>query len=167
MSKQIMHVALCATLSCAALGAAAPASAELGGMPTPAPASAVSSSVNMAVVHSASGVAATSSAASYTVTQTTFGTGTVVREYASATGTVFGIAWSGPLMPNLPVLLGTYFTQYDSARVAQRAENPGRGPLNVELPGLVVHSGGHMGSFSGQAYLPQSLPAGVSANDIQ
>jgi hypothetical protein len=70
-------------------------------------------------------------------------------------------------MPNLPVLLGTYFTQYDSARVAQRTANPGRGPLAVELPNLVVHSGGHTGAFSGQAYLPQSLPAGVSATDIQ
>ncbi|MCP3723366.1 DUF2844 domain-containing protein [Paraburkholderia sp. CNPSo 3272] len=167
MSNQIMHVALCAAFSCAALGAAAPASAALGGMPTPAPAGAVSSSANAAVVHAASGVSGTASAASYTVTQTTFSTGTVVREYVSAAGTVFGIAWSGPIMPNLPVLLGTYFTQYDSARVSQRTANPGRGPLNVELPDLVVHSGGHTGAFSGQAYLPQSLPAGVSATDIQ
>ncbi|MGV7246462.1 DUF2844 domain-containing protein, partial [Caballeronia sp. M23-90] len=32
---------------------------------------------------------------------------------------------------------------------------------------LVVRSGGHMGAFVGQAYLPQALPAGVSASDIQ
>ncbi|MEM5313579.1 DUF2844 domain-containing protein [Paraburkholderia sp. JHI869] len=167
MSNQIMRAALCATLTCAALGAAAPALAELGGAPTPAPAGAVSSSVNAAVVHAASGVASATSAASYTVTQTTFATGTIVREYVSAAGTVFGIAWNGPIMPNLPALLGSYFSQYDSARVAQRTANPGRGPLNVELPGLVVRSGGHMGAFSGQAWLPQSLPAGVSAADIQ
>jgi hypothetical protein len=30
-----------------------------------------------------------------------------------------------------------------------------------------VHAGGHMGAFSGQAWLPQDLPAGVSAADIQ
>ncbi len=167
MSNQIMRAALCAAFSCAALSAAAPAAAALGGTPTPAPAGAVSSSFNPAVVHAASGVASTASAASYTVTQTTFATGTVVREYISAAGTVFGIAWSGPIMPNLSALLGTYFTDYDGARVAQRTANPGRGPLSIELPGLVVHSGGHPGAFSGQAYLPQSLPAGVSATDIQ
>lgn len=166
MSNQIMRAAFCATLSCAALGAAAPAAAALGGTPTPAPAGAVSSSVNAVVVHAASGVGSTTSAASYTVTQTTFAVGTVVREYVSAAGTVFGIAWNGPIMPNLPALLGSYFTDYDGARAAQRTANPGRGPLKVELPGLVVHSGGHMGSFSGQAYLPQSLPVGVSAIDI-
>lgn len=166
MSNQIMRAALCAAFSCAALSAAAPAAAALGGSPTPAPAGAVSSSVNPVVAHAASGLASTASAASYTVTQTTFATGTVVREYASG-GTVFGIAWNGPIMPNLGALLGTYFADYDGARVAQRTANPGRGPLNIELPGLVVHSGGHPGAFSGQAYLPQSLPAGVSATDIQ
>jgi hypothetical protein len=31
----------------------------------------------------------------------------------------------------------------------------------------VVHSGGHMGAFAGQAWLPQALPAGVSGSDIQ
>ena len=163
MSNRIMRAAVCAALTCGALAMAAPAVAALGGMPTPPPAGAVSSSSN-AVVHAASGVSGT---ASFTVTQTTYANGTVVREYVSAAGTVFGIAWNGPFTPNLSVLLGTYFPQYDSARVAQRAAAPGRGPLNVELPGLVVRSGGHMGAFSGQAYLPQSLPAGVTAADIQ
>ncbi|WP_245964870.1 DUF2844 domain-containing protein [Trinickia dinghuensis] len=158
-----MRAALSAALTCGALAMAVPAVAALGGVPTPPPAGAVSSPGN-AVVHAASGVAG---ATSFTVTQTTYANGTVVREYVSAAGAVFGIAWNGPFMPNLSVLLGTYFTQYDSARVAQRAAAPGRGPLNVELPGLVVHSGGHMGAFSGQAYLPQSLPIGVTADDIQ
>ena len=70
-------------------------------------------------------------------------------------------------MPDLPTLLGTYFTQFDSARAAARSAQPGRGPLDLSLSGLVVRSGGHMGAFSGQAYLPQSLPSGVSADDIQ
>jgi hypothetical protein len=163
-----MRAAICAAFSCGLLFAAAPASAALGGVPTPPPAGAVSSSLGP-VAHVASGAtgASAASAASYTVTQTTFASGTVVREYASAAGTVFGIAWGGPVMPDLPVLLGTYFPQFDSARNALRAAHPGRGPLMIELPGLVVHSGGHMGAFGGQAYLPSALPAGVSANDIQ
>jgi Protein of unknown function (DUF2844) len=163
MLNRTMRAAICAALTCGVWGVAAPALAALGGTPTPPPAGAVSSSL-APVVHAASGAGVT---APYTVTQTTFAAGTIVREYVSTAGTVFGIAWNGPIMPNLPVLLGTYFTQFDSARVALRAAHPGRGPIAVDLPGLVVHSGGHMGGFSGQAYLPQSLPAGVSAADIQ
>ena len=166
MSNRTMHAAVCAALTCGLLMAAAPASAALGGIPTPPPTGAVVNSLGP-VAHVASGAAGATSTASYTVTQTTFASGTVVREYVSAAGTVFGIAWGGPTMPNLPVLLGTYFSQYDSAVNALRAARPGRGPLVIELPGLVVHSGGHMGAFGGQAYVPSALPAGVSANDIQ
>lgn len=168
MSNRTMHAAVCAAFTCGLLLAAAPASAALGGVPTPPPTGAVSSSLGP-VAHVASGAAtaSTTSAATYTVTQTTFGSGTVVREYVSTSGTVFGIAWGGPTMPNLPVLLGTYFPQFDSARNALRAARPGRGPLVIELPGLVVRSGGHMGAFGGQAYLPSALPAGVSATDIE
>lgn len=166
MSNRTMRAAVCAALTCAVLGVSAPASAELGGTPTPPPPGAHSSTL-APVAHAASGGAGAASSASYTVAQTTFGTGTVVREYVSTAGTVFGIAWTGPMMPNLTVLLGAYFAQFDSARDAQRTANPGHGPLSAELPGLVVHSGGHPGAFAGQAYLPQFLPAGVTAADIQ
>lgn len=169
MSNKTLRAAICAALTCGVMGVAAPALAALGGTPTPPPAGATSVSLSPAssVVHAASGATSAASTASYTVTQTTLSSGTIVREYVSAAGAVFGIAWSGPMMPNLPVLLGSYFTQFDSARVALRAEHPGRGPLSLTLPGLVVSSGGHMGAFSGQAYLPQSLPAGVTADDIK
>ena len=166
MSNRTMRAAVCAALTCGLLGVAASAFAALGGVPTPPPAGATSSSRGP-IAHVASSAASAANAASYTITQTTFGSGTVVREYVSTSGVVFGIAWGGPVMPNLPLLLGTYFTQFDSARNALRAAHPGRGPLVIELPGLVVHSGGHMGAFGGQAYLPAALPAGVSANDIQ
>ncbi len=167
MSKTTKRAAICAALCFGVLGVAAPALAALGGTPTPPTTGAVSNRVLTSVAHVASGSSSATTVAPYTVTETTFATGTKVREYVSAAGSVFGIAWSGPTMPNLSVLLGAYFTQFDSARVALRADHPGRGPLNLELPDLVVHSGGHMGAFSGQAYLPQSLPAGVTAADIQ
>ena len=166
MSIRITPAAICAALTGAAFISAAPAWASLGGVPTPPPAGAVSTSI-APIAHVASGAASAATAAPYTVTQTTYSSGTVVREYLSSTGTVFGIAWSGPVMPNLSVLLGSYFPQYTNALAAQRAARPGRGPVSVDLPGLVVHSGGHMGSFGGQAYLPSALPAGVSATDIQ
>lgn len=163
MLKTTTRAAVCAALSFAVGGVAVPAFAALGGTPTPPPAGASSVSLSP-IVHAA---AAVSSGSSYTVTQTTLASGTVVHEYVSAAGTVFGIAWKGPRMPNLPELLGTYFTQFDNARAAMRSTQPGRGPIDLSLSGLVVRSAGHMGAFSGQAYLPQSLPAGVSAADIQ
>jgi hypothetical protein len=119
-------------------------------------------------MHAASGAASAASApSSYTVRETTLGNGTVVREYLAADGTVFGLAWRGPQMPNLNDLLGTYFPQYLAGVEAVRAARGGHGPVAVEQGSLVVHSGGHMGAFAGQAWLPQALPAGVSGTDIQ
>ena len=167
MPSRSIRATLVATLAAGGVLYALPsAHAALGGAPTPPPEGATSRLL-APVARAASGAASATPSASYSVTQTTLSSGTVVREYVSTAGTVFGIAWRGPMMPDLPTLLGSYFTQFDSARNALRAAHPGRGPLNLEVPGLVVRSGGHMGAFSGQAYLPQSLPAGVSAADIQ
>ena len=121
------------------------------------------------VMRSASSAASSASAsASYTVRETTLGNSTVVREYLAADGSVFGIAWRGPQMPDLNDLLGSYFPQYVAGVKAVRAaRGGGRGPVSVDQSGLVVRSGGHMGAFSGQAWLPPALPAGVSGSDIQ
>jgi hypothetical protein len=119
---------------------------------------------------SAASSASTSASAStsYTVRETTLGNSTVVREYLAADGSVFGIAWRGPQMPDLNDLLGSYFPQYVAGVKAVRAaRGGGRGPVSVDQSGLVVRSGGHMGAFSGQAWLPPALPAGVSGSDIQ
>jgi hypothetical protein len=147
------------------------AHAALGGSPMtpPAGASVITQTVSSAaVMHAASGAASAASApSSYTLRETTLGNGTVVREYLAADGTVFGLAWRGPQMPNLNDLLGTYFPQYLAGVEAVRAARGGHGPVAVEQGSLVVHSGGHMGAFAGQAWLPQALPAGVSGTDIQ
>jgi len=77
---------------------------------------------------------------------------------------VFAVAWQGPSLPDLRQLLGAYFDQYAGATAARRAR---RAPVLVELPTLVVQSSGHMRAFAGKAYLPQGLPQGVVANEIQ
>jgi Protein of unknown function (DUF2844) len=158
--------------------------AGLGGAPMTAPTGAsVSSRVvqsggsatsAQSVMRSASSAASSTSAStssassSYTVRETTFGSGTIVREYLATDGTVFGIAWRGPQMPDLSDLLGSYFSQYvDGVKAVRAARGNARGPVAVEQSGLVVRSGGHMGGFSGQAWLPSALPAGVSGSDIQ
>ncbi len=89
--------------------------------------------------------------------------GTVVREYVSPAGRVFGVAWNGPVKPDLRQVLGPYFDTYVEAVAKRKA----RGPVQVVLPGLVVQSSGHMRAFVGSAYLPDGLPEGVAAGEIQ
>ncbi|WP_027793017.1 DUF2844 domain-containing protein [Paraburkholderia acidipaludis] len=164
-----------------ALVCAQPAMAGLGSAPMTTPAGATVSTLGNAAAQAgsagtsaaarqaveASATGSSAAAASYTVRQTTLANGTVVREYVSQAGSVFGVAWNGPQMPNLSELLGSYFPQYVAGVKANRAAGFMHGPGVVEQSGLVVHSGGHMGSFSGQAWLPGSLPSGVGASDIQ
>ena len=104
---------------------------------------------------------------SYTVYELRAATGTVVREYASPTGTVFAVAWQGPWLPDIRQILGTYFEQYAQAAKAQSGTRMGRRPLMIEQPGLVVQSGGHPRAFVGKAYVPGMVPQGVRAEDLQ
>ncbi len=100
----------------------------------------------------------------YTMHEIRQTSGTVVREYVSAQGQVFAVVWQGPQMPDLRQLLGNYFADYRSAAAAKRA---GRGLVRLRQSGLVLHSGGHMRAFFGQAYIPQLLPAGMAIDEIQ
>jgi hypothetical protein len=109
--------------------------------------------------------------ASYIVHEIQGTSGTVVREYVSSEGKVFGIAWQGPWVPDMRQLLGSYFDQYahanQSANQTQSGTRIRRGPVLINEPGLVVQIGGHPRAFTGRAYVPQMLPSGVRAESIQ
>jgi hypothetical protein len=113
------------------------------------------------------GTLKTTQATSYTLHEIKGAAGTVVREYVSPDGEVFGVAWQGPAIPNLQQILGSYFQTFSEAAQAQRTAHRSRGPLNIQQPGLVVESNGHARSFSGRAYDPGKLPQGVTANEIR
>jgi len=106
-------------------------------------------------------------AESYTVHEIQAATGTVVREYVSADGKVFAVAWHGPWLPDMRQILGTYFEQYAQAMQSQSNGRMGRRPVTIEQPGLVVQIGGHMRAFAGRAYVPERLPSGARVEDIQ
>jgi Protein of unknown function (DUF2844) len=108
-----------------------------------------------------------SAGAAYTVHEMKAPAGTVVREYVSPAGRVFGVSWQGPFIPDLQQLLGDHFERYAAAAKAQRESHVGRRPLNIQEPGLVVQTAGHMRAYSGRAYDPGLLPAGVTANDVR
>jgi hypothetical protein len=113
------------------------------------------------------GTRTTKAAESYTVHEIQSATGTVVREYLSPEGKVFAVAWNGPWLPDLRQLLGGYFEQYRAAVQRQSGARRVRKPVMIDQPGLVVQVGGHIRAFSGRAYVPELLPSGVRAEDIQ
>ena len=89
---------------------------------------------------------------------------TVVREYISPAGLVFGISWQGPTMPNLQQLLGSHFAQFQQAAQSRTRH---RGPLVLRTDNLVVESGGHMRFFHGRAYVPGLFPPNVPVEVVQ
>jgi Protein of unknown function (DUF2844) len=103
-------------------------------------------------------------AVKYTVHEIQTPSGTAVREYVSSAGTVFAVAWQGPVIPDLRQALGTYFDRYTEAAKGNRA---GHRHLAIREPDLVVQSSGRMRAFSGRAYLPQLLPQGVTVEEIR
>jgi hypothetical protein len=101
--------------------------------------------------------AKTTAGSGYTVDQSTLGT--VVREYADASGTVFAVSWSGPSVPDLKRLLGPY-----SIHLTPTPDGQPHG----DRQNVVIKHGGHTGSFNGVAWLPEKLPAGFDPNkDLQ
>jgi hypothetical protein len=89
-----------------------------------------------------------------------------VREYISAQGKVFAVAWDGPNLPDLTQLLGDYFPAFQAAMVERRNRGV-RGPVSLQQDDLVVESNGHMRAYFGRAYVPSLLPPQVSIAEIQ
>jgi hypothetical protein len=102
----------------------------------------------------------------YTVHRITAPDGTVVQEFVSPVGLVFGVTWQAGKMPNLQQLLGSSLAELQTA-LASQARRHGRGPLIVRTDNLVFASGGHMRSFHGYAYVPSLVPGNVSPEVLQ
>jgi hypothetical protein len=106
----------------------------------------------------------TSAGLKYLTRDTTLATGTRVSEYVSETGVVFAVTWEGPVLPDLKALLGKYFDTMLAE--SARAPRAGRSRIEVNLPEVVINSGGHMRAFEGSAWVPAEFPAGFSAGDV-
>lgn len=92
--------------------------------------------------------------------------GLVIREYSTAATGVFAVAWNGPLAPNLAVLLGSRFAEYQNAFAALRTPGLHRS-LSIDRPDLVVSLDGRPRAYSGRAYLPSGIPAGVTVAELR
>lgn len=107
----------------------------------------------------------TTSAAVYTISQSTLDSGTIVREYTDASGVVFAVSWTGPTLPDLRTLLGDKFTVMTSN--AAKRPKAGHSQLAVDQSDVVIVSSGHMRAYSGQAWIPSALPAGFDTTTIE
>jgi hypothetical protein len=157
----------CACATALIAGFATPhAHAELGGAPMSL--SAADHAAKVRVMRPANRAAdgQTANPAVYIVRESALGSGTVIREYTSGDGIVFGIAWQGPTIPDLASMLGGYLHDYSAGVEAAHALRGWRTPVSVSTRNLVIKTGGHMGAFSGQAWLPPALPSGLTGNDI-
>lgn len=102
----------------------------------------------------------------YEIIEISAESGVRVREFLNRGGSVFAVAWSGPVVPDLQNLLGANFAAYAGALAALR--HPGlHRSLRTASPDLVVESGGHLRAYRGRAYLPPSIPSGVSAEELR
>lgn len=113
---------------------------------------------------------AVQSTAKYAVHEITAPYGTVVREYVSPSGQVFGVAWRGPFLPNFSQLLGNYYGEFAKNVQQARVANPRRShnaPLAVEQTDFVMHAAGHTRAYVGRAYVPWMIPAGVDVQTIR
>jgi hypothetical protein len=149
-----VSIALLTSTAMVMLALAFPASATLGESSTSTEADRASMKATLRMLP----------AAKYTVHEIQTPSGTTVREYVSSAGTVFAVAWTGPVIPDLRQALGVYFDRYTGAAKGKHASHRN---LAIREADFVADSHGHMRAFSGRAYLPQLLPQGVTAEEIR
>ncbi len=104
--------------------------------------------------------------ATYSVHEMQSPGGTTVKEFVSPAGNVFAVSWQGQFPPQMQQILGSYYSQY-SAALSAKPRHYGHRPLNIQQPGLVIQTGGHMRDYFGRAYIPDMLPTGVKTDEIK
>ena len=102
----------------------------------------------------------------YKVHELTSTNGTIIREYVSSKGLVFGVAWQAPFIPNMEQLLGSYVTNLQTASKSQTHVRHLRG-LIVKTDDFVFVSNGRMRFWKGSAYVPSLVPNNVSVEVVR
>jgi hypothetical protein len=99
----------------------------------------------------------------YAVHELGLPTGGKVRQFVADSGKVFAVCWSAGWRPDLREIMGTHYDRYVAATKGRIMV---RGPVRLELPGLVVILGGHQRAFFGRVYLLGQLPPNMRVEDI-
>jgi Protein of unknown function (DUF2844) len=102
----------------------------------------------------------------YKVHELTNADGTIVREYVSPQGPVFGITWQGRSTPDMNQLLGTYVNNLQTATPAQTQIRHQRG-ITIKTSDFVYLNFCHLRTCQGSAYVPALIPSGVSVEVLR
>ncbi len=103
----------------------------------------------------------------YTVHEIRTRTNSVIREFVSTDGKVFAVSYRGQFPGEGNSLLAAYSKQVGMVLATAHNGQHRGGPVNFATPGLVFHVSGHMRSYLMNAYLPDSVPQGVAAEELQ
>jgi hypothetical protein len=99
----------------------------------------------------------------YTLHEMSRPDGLIIHQYVSAEGKVFGVAWQGPVLPDLSQLLGSHYTEFRTGLKTKAS----RKVAVVRSGDLVVESTKRIRGFYGRAYLISLLPNGLNRAVIQ
>jgi hypothetical protein len=120
-------------------------------------------SVQMDVAELQASIKSSENRAGYRVHEILLPSGSLLREFVSLDGTVFGVAWNGRHPPNLRQALGKYFDNYASGARFNHADH---NHLQIQEDDLVMQVQAHMRAYSGRAYIPAALPSGFNLGDL-
>ena len=96
----------------------------------------------------------------FTVHQITTG-GTILKEYVSHQGVIFGVSWRGRVHPDLSIILGSYYSEYQNTLEAL-PKKKGRVPPVFKTSSFHIEKAGHMGDLTGRAFVSNLIPAGLT-----
>ena len=80
-------------------------------------------------------------------------------------GVVFALTWTGPVLPDLKLMLGTYFNLFEAGAAEARKEGRRGMPAVINQARLVLSSQGRMRDFYGYAYVPELVPSNFNIRD--
>ncbi len=96
--------------------------------------------------------------------QITMQDGSVINEYVSPAGTVFGVSWRGHRIPNFHQLLGTYLTNMQQG---QRTNVIPRRAVTIQGTDFMLTSFGRMMNYQGRAWVPSLIPSTLTPAVVQ
>ncbi|MDE2371343.1 MAG: DUF2844 domain-containing protein [Burkholderiales bacterium] len=94
--------------------------------------------------------------------------GSTIREYVSAAGVVFAVAWNARNKPRLDELFGRHYADYAAGARQVMARHPGalHGAV-VEQGDLVVQASAYLNRHVGRAWLRSQVPAGWTPDALR
>jgi hypothetical protein len=98
----------------------------------------------------------------YQIQSLTTATDIVVKQY-TYNGKVFAIIWNGKKVPDQNQLLGKYFPAFQTSSPSYKSLTVRK----VQNSDFISSTGGWMGHYAGEAFIPSLAPAGVTLDSLK